>query len=220
MLRAFGDDVGSWPLARLGAIAFFVVSAIVFWRNEYFRRVLPRSENRSTEVPVGKICGAAWFESRRVALVGLCGYSRVQAYDATGRFLYGWFVPGRGDRFALSQAAPDLLRVIVTRGRREFYYDGSGQLTNPSPKGDDGEGTQKPDLRVSHVELVTRNTALWSKVDITERGRHLGVVRTPASAIPCREPFPAFLYPFLAVAFEAIHRRNDRRDPVRSESDQ
>ncbi len=78
---------------------------------------------------------------------------RIQVYDSSGAFLYGWFVPAGGGSFRLHVAKDGRLDVYVARSSAHLVYAGDGQLLTESrfPEGTYGEVPTGPpsDIEVS-----------------------------------------------------------------------
>ena len=168
---------------RSGAGLFLILFALSFWRNTSYRSAV---ESRRVDLPLSSVCGAVWDEKAGLALLGLCGYSRVQAYDGKGRFQYGWTIPGSGAAFRIAEAAPGLIRASITRGFGDHYYDSAGHEVAPR--------AQPEITSTSITRLRIRNGLFRSVVAIVRRGVTVGQVQTASRDVLSHEPLPELLY--------------------------
>lgn len=79
------------------------------------------------QLPLGTLCGAAWDVEEEVALVALCEFARVQAYDGDGQFRFGWSVPTSGGKFHFSRLTEGRYEAEIVRGRRRIVLNARGK---------------------------------------------------------------------------------------------
>ena len=78
--------------------------------------------------PMTSLCSADFDVSRELVWIGLCKYSRIQAYRPDGSFVRGVGVPGFGGRFVFKLDEAGNLVVRVARGRSEHLFSSEGNL--------------------------------------------------------------------------------------------
>lgn len=80
---------------------------------------------RNVEFPLARLGGIAIDDQGRV-YCGIRAYSRVQVYDANGRFLRGWHAPIEKGPLHIEIGENGLIRVAI--GHAEIFYDTNGNV--------------------------------------------------------------------------------------------
>ena len=114
---------------RIIGILFLVVG-LVGWLAGFLSDFLPDSLQEvldSFELPLGDLQGIA-VDSQGHIYCGLQFFSRVQAYDAEGEFLYGVFIDSSGGAFRIRTNEDDQLEVATARNDKLYLFDKSGNL--------------------------------------------------------------------------------------------
>ncbi|MHC4713418.1 MAG: NHL repeat-containing protein [Planctomycetota bacterium] len=98
------------------------------WFGGFFAHSLePDYVDRNTQLPLGWLEGVAVDNHGRI-YCGLQFYSRIQVYDADGRFLRGWFLDAAGGVFRLRISKSGQLEVATVRNDMLYTYNADGEL--------------------------------------------------------------------------------------------
>lgn len=119
-------------------------------------------EGADTQLPIGSVCGASWDVEEGVAIVALCEFARVQAYDNQGLFRFGWSVPASGGEFTLARLTEGRYEITTVRGRRRLMATVRGDAPSALAAPQNPGSTHEPP--VLKPKLVTRESAMGDKV--------------------------------------------------------
>lgn len=169
----------------------------------------------SFELPLGHLEGIA-VDSEGNIYCGLQFYSRIQVYDAEGKFIYGKFIDSAGGVFRIRINERDQLEVATARNDKLYLFEKDGTLVNELSNvghyfhdfGETGE-TRFHDKNKNTIYLIK-----WSplgtyiaKKDLP--GRDMIIIRTPFHKWLFMGPFPAWLFCMAGVVmFMFVRKKN------------
>lgn len=121
-------------IIRIIGVLFLVVGLVGFlagplsFKSASFRKVLD-----PFELPLGDLQGIAVDSEGRI-YCGLQFFSRVQVYDADGRFLYSVYANSSGTPFRIRINEDDQLEVAITGNDKVYLFDQNGNLVRERSK--------------------------------------------------------------------------------------
>jgi hypothetical protein len=204
-------------LTILGVIGFLSGFAVSLGG---LHRIIPDS----FEMPLGDLQGIA-VDSEGNIYCGVQFYSRIQAYDINGRFLYGKCFDSHGGAFKIKINSNEQLEVATYRGRNKYIFSKEGSLlyrrsNDPSCLlgferiNNFSCYDQKRDLtyQINPILLppvILANATLISpfgshvvKKDIS--GKETVIIQTPFYKWLFMGPFPGFLFMFIGGLLYSI----------------
>lgn len=158
--------------------AALLVAGFLPFALKFYAGAAARSTNGDClQLPIGSICGAAWDVEEGIALVALCDFARVQAYDSDGRFRFGWSVPASGGNFHLARLTEGHYEINMVRGRRSLILNAHGvevlhrEDTGPSTATADKLSSQsQPRLSVKTSAMGDKVSLEWPSRTVTVGG--------------------------------------------------
>ena len=165
------------------------------------------SNGGGIQLPIGSVCGAAWDVEEGVALVALCEFSRVQAYDGDGRFRFGWSVPTSGGNFHFSRFAKGRYELEIVRGRRRLILNAHGK--EPLQSEDSGASTSTPEESNAQVKprLAVEDSLLGDRVSMEWPTRTVALGRSWLAPLVANKLLSAALSILGVVCLETWRRR-------------
>ncbi len=170
----------------------------------------------SFEFPLGDLEGIA-VDSEGNVYCGVQFYSRVQVYDAEGKFLYGKFIDSAYGAFRIRINEDDYLEVATVRNDKLYRFDKNGNLVRESSDvrhyfsafGKTGE-TRYYD-QSENVNYFTRGSLLYAYiVKRDSSGQERVIIRTPLHKWLFQGPFPAWMFGVIGMIL-----LNCGRKPIR-----
>ena len=165
----------------------------------------PSSLN-SFELPLGDLEGIA-VDSEGNIYCGAQFYSRIQVYDAEGKFLYGRFIDSNGGAFRIRINEDDRLEVATLRNHKLYLFDKNGNLVHEwsgvghhyfHDFGRAGE-TRYYDER-ENVNYLRRGSLFYAYiVKRDSSGQERVIVRTPLHKWLFQGPLPAWMFGVIGV---------------------
>lgn len=168
----------------------------------------------SFELPLGHLEGIA-VDSEGNIYCGLQFYSRIQVYDAEGKFIYGKFIDSAGGVFRIRINERDQLEVATVRNDKLYLFEKDGTLVNElsgvghyfNDFGETGE-TRCHDKR-DNTTYFRRPSLLGSYIAKRDSsGVKKVVVKTPFHKWLFMGPFPAWLFCMAGVVMFMFFSKN------------
>ena len=193
-------------IIRIIGVLFLVVGFVGFLAGplshefDSFRKVLG-----SFELPLGDLQGIA-VDSEGHIYCGLQFFSRVQAYDAEGEFLYGVFIDSSGGAFRIRINEDDQLEVATARNDKLYLFDKNGNFVRDwsrvghyfSDFGKAGESRFYDDReRATYFRKGYPLSPYVVKRDST--GRERIIIKTPFQKWVFQGPSPAWFIGLIGV---------------------
>lgn len=188
-------------LAPFG-IAFFTfgLGAIYY---ERFQDRYGEEAAREIEFPLGDVNSIA-VDSKGRIFCALPVYSRIQAYDSTGNFLWGWF-PEVGDRDFIMTLRGDEILVLADGNKDLLTYTAEGKLMDRSRVGPRlltlfAESYSDGVFRTEQANYRIRRRGLGRSIERVQEA-HVEIVIQPTIAQWLVQlPFPGWLFVGLGPA--------------------
>jgi len=190
-------------IIRIIAVLFLVIGCIGFLAGAITGLGFDFRNLDSFELPLGCLEGIA-VDSEGNIYCGLQFYSRVQVYDAEGKFIYGKFINSAGGPFRIRINKNDQLEVATAGNDKLYIFGKDGTLVHELSDvghyfhdfGETGE-TRFYDKR-HNTNYFRRPSFLGSyiaKMDLS--GEKKVIIKTPFHKWLFKGPLPAWL--FIAV---------------------
>lgn len=182
------------------------------------------SNLNSFELPLGDLEGIA-VDSEGNVYCGAQFYSRVQVYDAEGKFLYGRFVDSAGGSFRIRINEDDRLEVATVRNHKLYLFEKNGNLVHEwsgvghhfHDFGKAGE-TRYYDER-ENVNYFIRGSLLYAYVVKRDSsGQERVIIRTPLDKWLFQGPLPAWMFGVIGVIVLNCGGKRVRKWRERNES--
>ena len=185
---------------RIVAVLFLVIGCIGFFAGPLTVLGFDFINLDSFELPLGDLEGIA-VDSEGNIYCGLRFYSRVQVYDAQGKFIYSKFVNSAGGAFRIRINENDQLEVATATNDKLYVFEKNGTLVNELSDvghyfydfGETGD-TRFHDKRQNVTYLIK-----WSPVGsyVAKKdllGEERIIIRTPFHKWLFKGPLPAWLF--------------------------
>lgn len=167
------------------------------------------------ELPLGYLRGIT-VDSEGNIYCGLQFYSRIQVYDAEGKFIYGKFIDCAGGAFRIRINENDQLEVATVRNDELYVFEKDGTLVNELSGsgryyfdifGETGE-TRYHDKR-QNTTYVKRLSLLGSYiVKENPSGEKRVIITTPFHKWLFMGPFPAWFFVMIAGGVVVFVRKD------------
>ena len=168
----------------------------------------------SFELPLGDLRGIA-VDSQGNIYCGLQFYSRIQVYNAEGKFLYGKFINSAGGAFRIRINEKDQLEVATAGNDKLYIFAKDGTLTDELSDvghcfhifGETGE-TRYHDKAHNTTYLIKWSPpgSYVAKKDLV--GEEETIIRTPFHKWLFMGPLPAWLFILIGVVmFKCVSKR-------------
>jgi hypothetical protein len=114
---------------RIVAALFLTIGCIGWFGGALISLGLSSRIPDSFELPLGDLKGIA-VDTQGNVYCGLQFYSRVQLYDAKGRYIYGKFIDSAGGAFRIRMNQSDQLEVATVRNDKLYVFEKDGTLVS------------------------------------------------------------------------------------------
>lgn len=170
-----------------------------------------------TELPLGDLSGVAVDSAGRI-YCQLGFYSRIQQYDATGKFIKGWSVNAAGGAFKIRVNPQDELEAVTARTNMFYRFAPTGEVIEKRQEEDrTGSLFGSFDGGKSRIELAdgTVYTTRWSLlfpsvVKISPNGQMTKLVTVPFHKWLIMGPFPAWFLWMIGIAILGWIQRHSK----------
>jgi hypothetical protein len=168
----------------------------------------------SFELPLGDLEGIA-VDSEGNIYCGLQFYSRIQVYDAEGRYIYGKFINSAGGAFRIRINQNDQLEVATARNDKLYIFAKDGTLVRELSEvghyfrnfGKTGE-TRFHD-KEQNVTYFRRPSLLGRNiVKRYSSGEEKVIVKTPFHKWLFKGPLPAWFFMFIGAVMSIFSRKD------------
>ncbi|MCP4258623.1 MAG: hypothetical protein GY774_14150 [Planctomycetes bacterium] len=175
----------------------------------------------SFELPLGDLRGIA-VDSEGNIYCGLQFYSRIQVYDAEGKFIYGKFINSAGGAFRIRINKNDQLEVATARNDKLYIFARDGTLvSNLSDVGHcfhffgETSETQFHDER-QNITYFKKHSLLGP--DIAKRdssGEKKVIIKTPFHKWLFKGPLPAWFFGLIGALMSISVTKNPLKHLLR-----
>ena len=104
-----------------------VLWAAITWNGDWFARLNLPLWNEASEFPLSDTRSLLVDAQGRI-YAGIHYYNRIQVYDASGKYLHGWFVERSTGPFRMRLNEQGQIEVAIQRTDRVYTYDLAGKL--------------------------------------------------------------------------------------------
>ena len=190
-------SIGYVWISQCVAVVLLVLGAVGFLGGVFVGICQPTWISPATQMPLGGL-GSIVVDKRGDIYCGLEFYSRIQVYDAQGRFLRGWWVDGgAGGTWRLQLTDDGLLEVEAGRRGRIHIFDGNGVLCEQSKQSESqresvNDRNQFVAMDTSGGRYTIRNRILCPRVVRDAHNEQSTIIATPWYLWPIMGPLPAW----------------------------
>lgn len=160
---------------------------------------------RSLQMPPGTIGDIELDRQGRIYLA-LQMYGRVQVYDNSGRFLYGWQVDTAGGTMKMEIRRGTRVNVVAHRVDRQYVYSLAGELLDEKEVDGDyvrrfGDDTPLEEEGPGGSRYRVRWRTFYPYVTKTSDGKDaVNILSTPFWLWLMMAPFPTFIWALIGIA--------------------